>query len=238
LAARTIFVGDVHGCAAELQDLLNAVGLTSSDRVVLVGDLVARGPDTRGVLRLVRELKASTVRGNHEERMIAAHAARKGGGSGPRLGSSHTELLQILDDEDWAQLEALPLHLDLPEHGIRVVHAGVVPGVAWEAQDPWMVTHIRSISADGAPTEKWGRSWAEGYRDAPHIVFGHNAQSLPQLHPNATGIDTACVYGGNLTALVLPANAAPPDVAERAAALVSVPARQRYKDYGRSLPGN
>jgi len=237
--ARTIFVGDIHGCAAELSDLLNAVAFAQGDRLVLVGDMVARGPDTRGVLRIAREVGALAVRGNHEERLLAARQARREkGGHGPRLGASHHELLHHLSDEDWAQLEALPLYVDLPDQGVRVVHAGLVPGVAWEQQDPWMLTHIRSISSDGTPSEKWGRSWAETYREGPHIVFGHNAQSLPQLHPNATGIDTGCVYGGSLTAMVLPAGEPPPPVDQREAVLVSVPARQRYKDYGRALPGN
>ncbi len=204
---------------------------------MLVGDLVARGPDSRGVLRLARELKASTVRGNHEERLLAAHEARRAGGQGPRLGASHAELVQSLDEEEWEQLASLPLQLELPEHGIRVVHAGVVPGVAWAEQDPWMVTHIRSIAADGTPSEKWGTPWAVSYAGSPHVVFGHNAQTSPQLHPHATGIDTACVYGGALTALVLRRGQAPPPVDSRADALVSVPARQRYKDYGRPLPG-
>jgi hypothetical protein len=233
--ARTILIGDVHGCAVELSELLEQLAPTSSDRVVFVGDLVARGPDSRGVLRIVREIGALCVRGNHEEKLLAGRHAQHTGAAKPKLGRSHAELVAALDEQEWAQLGALPVRLELSPT-LWVVHAGVVPGVAWEEQDPWLLTHIRSIADDGTPSARWGRPWGVTYR-GPHIVFGHNAQRLPQLHVDATGIDTACVYGGALTALVLLDGAPIPAPSERADALVSVTAKQAYVDYGRPLPG-
>lgn len=234
--ARTILIGDVHGCAAELSELLERLAPSRADRVVFVGDLVARGPDSRGVLRIVREIGALSVRGNHEEKLLAARHARRTGGAKPKLGASHAALVAELNEEEWAQLEALPLRLELETHGLWVVHAGIVPGVAWEAQDRWMLTHIRSLDDDGTPSSRWGRPWGASYR-GPHIVFGHNAQRAPQLHVDATGIDTACVYGGELTALVLLDGAPIPPPENRREALVSVAAKRPYVDYGRPLPG-
>jgi hypothetical protein len=235
--ARTILIGDVHGCAFELSELLERVAPTADDRVVFVGDLVARGPDSRGVLRIVRELGALCVRGNHEEKLLAGRHARRIGSSKPKLTASHAALVETLDDEEWAQLEALPLWLDLSAQGLRVVHAGIVPGHSLEAQDPWMLTHIRSIDDDGTPSARWGHPWGALYGGPEHIVFGHNAQRVPQFHPFATGIDTACVYGGELTALVLPDGAPIPAPESRRDALVSVRAQRVYLDYGRPLPG-
>lgn len=235
---RSIFIGDVHSCAAELADLLSRVAVTSDDRVYFVGDLVSRGPDALGVLRLFRELGARSAVGNHERRLLAAHHARLRGEAGPKLGSAHAEVEAQLGDEQWAILESLPLWLDVPEHGVRVVHAGIVPGLDIHGQDPWILTHIRSIGPDGKPSEKWGTLWGSLYQDEPHIVFGHNARQRPQLHRHATGLDTGCVYGGALTALVLPEGTAPPPAADRLDALVSVPARRVYSDYGRTLPGD
>ena len=235
--ARSIFIGDVHSCAAELAELLSAVAVTDSDRVFFVGDLLTRGPDALGVLNLFRAVRARSALGNHEQRLLAARHARQHGEAGPKLGSSHAEVAAQLSDEDWAVLESFPLWIDVPEHDVRVVHAGVVPGVPFEAQDPWLLTHIRSIGEDGKPSEKWGTLWGSLYRGSPHIVFGHNARQRPQLHACATGLDTACVYGGALTALVLPEGAAPPPPDARLDALVSVRARRAYSDYGRALPG-
>ena len=235
--ARSIFIGDVHSCAAELADLLSAIAVTSSDRVYFVGDLLARGPDALGVLRLFREVRARSALGNHEQRLLAARHARLRGEVGPKLGASHAAVAAELGDEEWALLESLPLWIDVPEHGVRIVHAGIVPSVPFAQQDPWLLTHIRSIGADGRPSEKWGTLWGTLYEEEPHIVFGHNARQRPQIHPHATGLDTGCVYGGALTALVLPERIAPPPVSERLDALVSVRARRAYADYGRELPG-
>ena len=235
---RSIFIGDVHSCAAELSELLSAIAVTSEDRVYFVGDLLTRGPDALGVLSLFRQVRARSAIGNHEQRLIAARRARLRGEVGPKLGASHAAVADLLGDEEWALLESFPLWIDVPEHELRVVHAGVVPGVPFARQDPWLLTHLRSIAADGKPSEKWGALWGSLYEEQPHIVFGHNARRAPQLHPCATGIDTGCVYGGALTALVLPERSPPPPVADRRDALVSVRAARAYSDYGRPLPGD
>lgn len=228
--ARTIIVGDVHGCAAELEQLLERVGATETDRIVFVGDIIARGPDSVGVLRLFRLFRARSVVGNHEQRMLKVRAARAVGQRGPRLGPAHFRLLHQLSEADWSLIRSFPLYLDLPEHGLRVVHAGVHPSRSFEQQDPWTLTHIRSLTTDGRASERAGPvSWAEHYRCGPHIVFGHNSRLQLQLQHNATGLDTGCVYGAELSCLVLEENQpVPDDPAERASLIHSVVARRRY----------
>lgn len=233
--ARTIVIGDVHGCRDELDALLDRIALGSDDRLVFVGDLVAKGPDSRGVLAIARKAKARVAVGNHEEKLLAAREAAREKRPLPKLDPTHQRLLAELEEHEWAELAALPLHIELPEHGARVVHAGVVPGIPFEKQDPWMLTHMRSISEKGEPSAKWGPLWGLKYEGPPHIVFGHNARKEPQLHPHATGLDTACVYGGELTALVLPAGTKLPPPGERRDLLVSERARRAYSDYGRAL---
>jgi diadenosine tetraphosphatase ApaH/serine/threonine PP2A family protein phosphatase len=233
---RTIWIGDVHGCAPELDDLLAILALSEGDEVVFVGDLVARGPDTVRVLEIARALSAASVRGNHEHRMILAHRARQNGERGPRLSPSHQKVLSDLKEEDWRYLESLPLSLEFPDHKVRVVHAGVVPNLELSAQEAWTLMHIRSLTSLGAASDRYSeRSWAADYDQEPHVVFGHNAQAGLQLHPHATGLDTACVYGGRLSALVLEKGQGVPPPAERQACIVSVPARQQYVDFGLRL---
>jgi hypothetical protein len=223
--ARTIIVGDVHGCSAELSMLLERVGFAAGDRLVLVGDLVVRGPDPAGVLDLVEKLGGHAVRGNHEDRLLAIRARRAPANAAQR------DAVARLEPRHWEAIERWPLWIDLSEHGVRVVHAGVVPNVPIERQKPRDLMYMRCLDAAGAPVEKRGGTlWGARYTGGPHVVFGHNAGPDPQLHPWATGIDTGCVYGGQLTAMVLPRGAAPPPLQDRADALVSVRARRAYAD--------
>jgi hypothetical protein len=222
--ARTVIVGDLHGCRAELEALLAKAAFSSDDRLVMVGDLVVRGPDPAGALDLLLKLGARAVRGNHEDRLLRCREGSTAAGDAQR------EAMAALKGRHWAFLEALPLWLDLPEHGVRVVHAGVVPGVPIEQQSPRALMWMRCLDAAGRPVEKRGEAlWGAAYRGPPHVVFGHNAADEPQIHPDATGLDTGCVYGGRLTALVLPPGA-PPPARDRGDALVSVKARRRYAD--------
>jgi hypothetical protein len=233
---RTLFIGDVHSCADELSDLIDRAALVSGDRVLFTGDLLSRGPKPHQVLALYRKLGARSALGNHEQRLLDAYRARARGEKGPRLGNSHQAIVDELSPEDWQLLEGLELLVDVPEHGIVIAHAGIDAQLPLAEQDPWLVTHVRSIDAHGKPSEKWGTPWGASYAGPTHIVFGHNAQKSPQLHPFATGLDTGCVYGGRLTGLLLSDGAQPPPVADRRDALISVPARAEYSEYGRGLP--
>ena len=68
---RTVIVGDVHGCSAELETLLERIAFADGDRLVMVGDLVARGPDSSGVLAIVRSAKGRSALGNHEAKLLS-----------------------------------------------------------------------------------------------------------------------------------------------------------------------
>lgn len=225
---RSVIIGDVHGCLDELTRLLASLEASADDKVFFVGDLVARGPDTTGVLALCRRIGARSVRGNHEGRLLAARRAERDG-KRRRLSNVHFPLLKRLSDADWDYIEAMPLWIDLPEHDLRIVHAGVLPSRPFEQQDEWTLTNVRSLDADGRASDKSDfQPWAAVYEAGPHIVFGHNSRAGLQLQPNATGIDTGCVYGGRLTALVLGENQRVPAVTDRRAVLRSVDARQTH----------
>ncbi len=244
---RTVIVGDVHGCRRELERLLEAVAFTTGDRLVFVGDLVARGPDSLGVLDVARRTGAIVVRGNHEDKLLAwRDAGRPGRGASSAqtapvtLGRMHLELARSLRDVDWTLLETAPYVLDLPEHALRVVHAGVHPGVPIEETSHATLTRIRSVHADGTPSAGAGEGtvlWGTRYSGPPQIVFGHNAAPGLQLHRWATGLDTGCVYGRRLTAMVLGAGArVPASLTARRALLVSVAAARVYFEPARSTP--
>jgi hypothetical protein len=229
VSGRTIVIGDVHGCLKELDELLQRVGPTSSDQLVFVGDLVARGPKSASVLGLVRSLGARAVLGNHERHVLGLRAELMERADGAADMRRSHPLLNELSPDDFTWLERLPLVIDLPEHRARVVHAGVVPNVPIGRQDPYLLTHLRTITADGKPsTERGHRLWGEMYESEPHVIFGHNALDGLQIHPHATGLDTGCVYGGELSALVLLHAGPVPSPAERRDAIVAVRAKKQY----------
>lgn len=228
---RTVVIGDVHGCATELDALLTKLDIRSEDRVFLVGDLIGRGPDSLAVLDMVAAMGATSVQGNHERRMLEVRRDSGEGRRQSRLGPAHRRLFRSLRDRDWELLESMPLFIELPAHDLIVVHAGLDPQRTLDRQDPWVLTHIRSFDQNGRPTHALAPvSWAAQYHGPSHVVFGHNALLALQLHEFATGIDSGCVYGGRLTALVLDSGRPVPPVAERGEVLVSVPARRHYYD--------
>lgn len=206
---RTIFVGDVHGCREELDELLEACAFREGDRLVLLGDLVAKGPDSPGVMRRVRELGALAVLGNHDAHVLAWHA--RGRAEWVKAKPGLRRVLESLSEEDFAFLRGLPRWLRLGDAGgaggeIIAVHAGLVPGLPLEAQDPDVVINLRSLKADGTPSSRIedGVPWASRWPGPERIFFGHDAVRGLQRYPHAMGLDTGCVYGGELSAWILP----------------------------------
>ena len=209
---RTIIIGDVHGCLDELRQLLTVCGWRPGERCVLAGDLVAKGPNSAGVLQLAHEIGAGGVLGNHDDHVLRVRRVRLGLAAPPARGlrREHEEVADRLHAREWAYLESLPLYLRLgPEavggSGTVVVHAGAVPGIPLEAQSRDNLITMRSVRADGTPSKKIEeRPWASVWVGPERIVFGHDAVRGLQQYPFATGLDTGCVYGHRLTALALP----------------------------------
>lgn len=215
---RTLIIGDVHGCLDELSALLVKCDARGDDDVVLVGDLVAKGPDSQGVVQLVRERGFRAVLGNHD-----AHVLKIRAGTLEKIPKkTHADAARSLKEADWALLEALPLYLRLdPALRTLVAHGGLVPGVPLDQQERSTVINLRSITPEGKPSKKIdaGVPWASVWPGPEHVVFGHDAMRGLQQYEHATGLDSGCVYGRELTALILP---------ERR--FVTVPAKRMYAD--------
>jgi hypothetical protein len=228
-AGHTIIVGDVHACRDETERLLDLARFGPGDALYFLGDLLSRGPDPEGMLALIRRTGAKSVRGNHDDALLRWRAAQKSGDSDPPIKGSQRRIAEHLDDADWELLEGLPLFIDLPDHELRIVHAGVIPGLPIEEQPVEALLSMRYLGPNDEPIEKGGTVlWASVYEGPPHVVFGHNAQPEPQIHPWATGIDTGAVYGGRLTAIVLEKGQRMPPPERRLDVLFSVPASARY----------
>lgn len=191
---RRIFVGDIQGCREPLERLLGAVAFVQGvDRLLPVGDLVAKGPDSAGVLDVCMRLGAEPVLGNHDLNWL-----QKG---------------RVADPRQRAWLQGLPI--------VRVfgdcvmVHAGLHP--AWDeaklaqldASDVNFAVNVRYIDASGRrPDDDWPppgppfRPWDDFYRGTKRVVFGHWARRGLVVRPQCVGLDTGCVYGGKLSAWI------------------------------------
>jgi bis(5'-nucleosyl)-tetraphosphatase (symmetrical) len=165
-ARRLVIVGDVHGMKTELQSLLKLVNFDKAkgDHLILAGDMVSKGPDTPGVVQLAMDLGASAVRGNHEDRVLLAHAAaqNEAGRSGRAVKKPEQEYLArgvskdrktaaSLSNAQRKWLANLPCILNVGPllgselRSVAVAHAGIVPRVALKKQDPFAVMNMRTL---------------------------------------------------------------------------------------------
>lgn len=237
---RTIIVGDLHGCAREFDDILTLVKYAQGvDRLILVGDLVARGPDSEGVVERAAQYGAEAVRGNHDEKVlswwrVAERAGRKRASQMVPLTEKHEAVVRALKPRHYKFLDALPWTIPLPAHNLLVVHAGLDPSRPPEETSHELMVTIRSVDEAGNATRKLlGTPWARAWPGPAHVVFGHDARRNLQLEANATGLDTGCCYGRALSALVLDEGEPIPSALDaRRAKIVSVPARAMWCPMG------
>ena len=164
------------------------------------------------------------VRGNHDFEVVRWHQAIKSGVDPPVVGSEHFHIANCLTKADMKWMYSLPWYINSPDLGALFVHAGFVSGIRLAKQNPRLMMNMRSILPDGTVTSKffnnwpWARLW-----DGPQtVLFGHDADRGLQQYEHAIGLDTGCVYGGRLTACILPEKR-----------LVSVNARREYFKYRR-----
>ncbi|KAK1238625.1 hypothetical protein MKX07_004201 [Trichoderma sp. CBMAI-0711] len=154
---RLVIVGDIHGMDAALEALLRKVDFDPShDHLIATGDMINKGPDSPGVVSRLMRLNASAVRGNHEDRVLLALAeAEAQTGVSKELASpdaeAHRGEAEFLatgrglarEHVEW--LRKLPVILAVEPLRILVAHAGLVPGVRPELQDPWAVMNMRTL---------------------------------------------------------------------------------------------
>ena len=244
-------IGDVHGCSAELRTLLTQLGWQlefdgsgadggravgaahpAGRQAVFVGDLVDRGPDTPGVLRLVMGMvKAGTalcVSGNHEAKLVRAL-----GGANVTVSHGLAESLAQLEAEpdDFGKaaldfMDGLISHYVLDDGKLVVAHAGLKESYHGRASG-----RVRSFALYGdttGETDEYGLPvrypWAQEYRGRAMVAYGHTPVPKAEWVNNTICLDTGVVFGGCLTALRYP---------ERE--IVSVPAERQWYEPARPL---
>ncbi|MFJ3653503.1 polynucleotide kinase-phosphatase [Streptomyces nigra] len=230
-------IGDVHGCASELEALLGKLGYVDGVHpegrtAVFVGDLVDRGPDSPGVLRrvmaMVKSGNALCVPGNHENKYGRHLKGRK---VQHTHGLAETiEQMEGESEEFRAEvrefIDGLVSHYVLDGGRLVVCHAGLP-----EKYHGRTSGRVRSHALYGdttGETDEFGLPvrypWAEDYRGRAAVVYGHTPVPEATWLNNTICLDTGAVFGGKLTALRWP---------ERE--LVDVPAEQVWYEPARPL---
>lgn len=198
-----LIVGDVHGCYHELKELMDTNAINKDNTCVLfVGDLLNKGSYSIEVVQYIMDNGWYSVRGNHDEICMHEHAQAQS--IEPRPKFQWVTQLQK-EEVDW--LYELPYALHVPTRQILVVHAGLLPGTPLEKQSLDAFLHMRCVEQKGDKLE-WNRKfsedmklWAEVWSGPDHVYYGHDAKRLFIEFPFATGLDSGCVYGLNLTAI-------------------------------------
>jgi polynucleotide kinase-phosphatase len=220
-------IGDVHGCLTELVQLLDRLGYAvrpdaqgrpvdaehpAGRTVVFVGDLVDRGPDSPGVLRLAMGMTAAghalAVPGNHEHKLVRALDGRNVQVS---HGLAETLAQLAAEPEDFRAAvhtwcRDLVSHLVLDQGRLVVAHAGLKEAYHGRASG-----RVRSFALYGdstGETDEFGLPvrypWAQDYRGAAMVLYGHTPTPEPEWVNGTMCLDTGCVFGGHLTALRYP----------------------------------
>ena len=231
LPTRLIVVGDVHGCLEELQDLLEKCEYRKEgSQVLLLGDLVNKGPFSAEVVQFARQEKMWCIRGNHDDAALC-HALHLF----PVTRPEYLSYLSKLSDDDIEWLKELPYTITIPAWRSVFVHAGLLPHLNLEDQTNTDMTTLRNVfrenesakSEDAFPWsgtsrpdigEPWINQWKGGV-NGYHAYFGHDAKRMLQISEYATGLDTGCSYGKKLSAMILPEKL-----------LVQVDARRVYQE--------
>lgn len=220
-------IGDVHGCRRELEILLAELGYLlerdKQDRVVLahhperrravfVGDLVDRGPDTPGVLRLGMAMVAAgeglCVSGNHENKLLRALRGRN-----VQVTHGLAESLAQLAEEPTGFrqeverfLDGLISHYVLDGGRLVVAHAGLPEKLHGRTSE--RVRQFCLYGQSTGETDEFGLPvrypWADAYRGTAMVVYGHTPVPMPEWVNKTLCLDTGCVFGGQLTALRYP----------------------------------
>ena len=198
---RSIIVGDVHGCFDELLDLLRNCAFDSvEDRLIFVGDLINKGPKSLETLNFVRDGNFEVTMGNHDLKFL--RGCKKNKPLGLELEKLKSQLQPNL--EGWLSwMETWPHFIETPD--FFVVHAGLVPQQHPSQTPIKILANIRHWDGKGLNLNNdQDPAWHELYKEKKLVVYGHWALQGLHIKENSIGLDSGCVYGRQLSAVILP----------------------------------
>ncbi|KAK9760921.1 hypothetical protein K7432_014584, partial [Basidiobolus ranarum] len=181
---RLIFIGDVHGHLHSFNKLLKKLNLEPEDQVVLLGDLVSKGPDSVGTLARAKEINALCVRGNHDDLVIRWRHYYRLTHSDWNINEEHQKIASALPRELYEYLDSCPLILHIPQYSVYAVHAGLNPYTSVNEQSRFHVMNMRRVLPNSQPTKEkdegipWSTVWNEMQStlgDPKTVLYGHES---------------------------------------------------------------
>lgn len=196
----TLIIGDIHGCFEEFMLLLKKAKYSPSKyQLILVGDLINKGPYSLKTLEFAYENEASCVIGNHELKFI--QYIEKGLKLPPKLDALRLEMGKDL--QKWIDyIKSWPAFIE--KEDFLVVHAGLVPGEHPSQSSIEKLVNIRHWKDGSLCSQNTGRAWHEYYISKKLVIYGHWARQGILQTSNSLCLDSGCVYGRQLTGVFLP----------------------------------
>ena len=189
---RTIFIGDVHGCLHELQKMIDLLQPKKKDHVILLGDMINRGPEPAGVVEFVKGKKFSCVLGNHEEHYLQNWKKK----------DQYKILREKIGFRLHSWLKKLPLYIQ--KKNFIAVHAGLQPNTKISKGKSKVLLNIRTWDGKGDNlSHPANPPWYDFYTGECPVFYGHWASQGLCIRKNTFGLDSGCVYGGELSAYIL-----------------------------------
>ncbi len=209
---RVIVYGDIHGCLREFQKLREKIKPHKDDIEISVGDFLNKGKYSLKTLRYIEKNGILSVVGNNEEKILKYYKTYRDNPQKckKKLRKFECSLIRELNPKDIHFLKSLPYFIKIKN--LTVVHAGIKLGMKLKKklsrEEKDMLTLIRFYNKNLEPipySDKKNRFvfWSDLYTGHDgFIVFGHHPFKKPKISKFAIGVDTGCVYGGKLSAVV------------------------------------
>lgn len=207
---KLVIYGDIHGCYDEFISLRNQINPEKNDIEVCVGDIITKGKNSIKTLDFIIENNIKSVLGNHEDKIIRYLNHQKSNKKNPiELDKDEQSIVDNLSEIHIEFLQNLPLYLQFED--ITVLHGGIqnsmdLKNLSKRAKQK--ILRMRYLDENDeyltyGKEDENSTFWADIYDgNQGFIIYGHQWFNEPKKSNFALGIDTGCVYGNKLTAVV------------------------------------
>ncbi len=211
---KLIIYGDIHGCYDEFINLRKKINPLSDDIEVCIGDIITKGKDSIKVLDFLTKHNIKSVLGNHEDKLLRYLKNQKSNKKNQiTLDTDEENIIDNLTSEHIKYLENLPIYLKYDE--ITILHGGIQNYMNLNnlsKRDIQKILRLRYLDEEDnflalGKEDENSIFWADKYNGTHgFVVYGHQWFNELKVNKFSLGIDTGCVYGNKLSAVIFENN--------------------------------